>query len=206
MNFNFQSKACTTPNQSQKLIKLGLNEKTADCYNRKEEGYYINMIGKPSLKTDIPAWSSARLFEMIPKSFREDDRIFYLNIYTDADGYDFEYESNVVDYECDDYDEDTISLGYGYGYDVELYEALIETIEILIKRNHFPQEYLKKKKNNSVLYKFKCGDKVKNIKTNKEYTIVKVTDKTYMFNDNEYIFDDEDGFSHTDSDKFILIR
>ena len=31
-------------------------------------------------------------------------------------------------------------------------------------------------------------------------------DKTYMFNDNEYIFDDEDGFSHTDSDKFILIR
>lgn len=140
----FTSKPCTNKEQSQKLIDMGLNTKTADCYNRQEEHGWINMIGKTSLETDIPAWSSARLLEMIPKSFREDDKLFYLNIYTDADFYDFEYESNVVDYDYDDYadyDEHTISIGYGY--DAELYEALIETIQILIERGHFNKEFMK---------------------------------------------------------------
>lgn len=134
----FNSQICTTTAQSQRLLDLGLKSETADTYMIRPIDY---LVGEKH-RGHIPAWSSARLLEMIPKSFREDDKLFYLNIYTDADFYDFEYESNVIDYgDYDDYEEHTISIGYGY--DAELYEALIETIQILIQRGHFNKEYLK---------------------------------------------------------------
>lgn len=40
---------------------MGLKPETADCYNREEEFGFSNWIGKPSLPTDIPAWSLHRL-------------------------------------------------------------------------------------------------------------------------------------------------
>lgn len=40
---------------------MGLKPETADCYNREEEFGFSNCIGKPSLPTDIPAWSLHRL-------------------------------------------------------------------------------------------------------------------------------------------------
>ena len=60
----FNSQVCTSIEQSQRLLELGLNPETADCYNREEEYGFSNWIGKPSLATDIPAWSLHRLMEI----------------------------------------------------------------------------------------------------------------------------------------------
>ena len=57
----FNSQICTTKEQSQRLLELGLKPETADCYNREEDYGWSNWIGKPSLPTDIPAWSLHRL-------------------------------------------------------------------------------------------------------------------------------------------------
>ena len=61
----FNSQVCTTKEQSQRLLDLGLKPETADCYNREEDYGYSNWIGKPSLHSDIPAWSLHRLMEIL---------------------------------------------------------------------------------------------------------------------------------------------
>ena len=60
----FNSQVCTSIEQSKRLLELGLKPETADCYNREEEFGFSNWIGKPSLHSDIPAWSLHRLLEM----------------------------------------------------------------------------------------------------------------------------------------------
>lgn len=64
IKLKFNSQTCTTKEQSQRLLDLGLKPETADCYNREEEYGFSNWIGKPSLTTDIPAWSLHRLIEL----------------------------------------------------------------------------------------------------------------------------------------------
>ena len=61
----FNSQICTTKEQSQRLLELGLKPETADCYNREEDYGYSNWIGKPSLHSDVPAWSLHRLIELL---------------------------------------------------------------------------------------------------------------------------------------------
>ena len=60
----FNSQVCTTKEQSQHLLELGLKPDTADCYNREEDYCYSNWIGKPSLHSDVPAWSLHRLIDL----------------------------------------------------------------------------------------------------------------------------------------------
>lgn len=68
---NFTSQICTTVEQSQKLIEIGLNPKTADMVYRNEifdgKNYTIlSPINKmPPLSQDTPAWSLHRLIEII---------------------------------------------------------------------------------------------------------------------------------------------
>jgi hypothetical protein len=42
----FNSQVCTTKEQSQHLLELGLKPETADCYNREEDYGFSNWIGK----------------------------------------------------------------------------------------------------------------------------------------------------------------
>lgn len=56
----FKSQVCTTKDQSQRLLDLGLKPKTADMYIFDDEVY----IGKPNVD-DIPAWSLHRLLCML---------------------------------------------------------------------------------------------------------------------------------------------
>lgn len=63
-DLKLNSQVCTSVEQSKRLLKLGLKPETADCYNREEEYGFSNWIGKPSLTTDIPAWSLHRLIEL----------------------------------------------------------------------------------------------------------------------------------------------
>ena len=56
----FNSQVCTTKEQSQRLLELGLKPETADMYIFDDEVY----IGKPNVD-DLPAWSLHRLLCML---------------------------------------------------------------------------------------------------------------------------------------------
>lgn len=117
----FNSQVCTTKEQSQHLLDLGLKPETADmvyeyegtypydCNLRiLEDGDYIssNIITK-----DIPAWSLQRLFEMICN--KECDKYYYFDFSIDYDSM------------------------------ADVYNSIIEVIERHIKENRFNKKYLK---------------------------------------------------------------
>lgn len=67
----FNSQVCTTKEQSQRLLALGLKPETADMYHttfyRDNVGYEIIQVRNeklPLLSQYIPAWSLHRLIEM----------------------------------------------------------------------------------------------------------------------------------------------
>ena len=76
-NFNFTSQVCTNVEQSKRLLDLGLKSETADCYNREEEYGFSNWIGKPSLHSDVPAWSLHRLIEILDSPLIEFNVLSY---------------------------------------------------------------------------------------------------------------------------------
>ena len=110
----FNSQVCTAIKQSKKLLELGLKPETADCYNREEEYGFSNWIGKPSLLTDIPAWSLHRLIEIAEVSV-EVSGLFV-----------------------------RISSTYYYEEKDNVYDNLIDTISELINNEVFNKEYLNK--------------------------------------------------------------
>lgn len=87
-NFNFKSSVCTSREQIEKLLALGLKKETADCrhwaYTKDSKGNPIpkrNQRWFTRIGTDesaqicgfmdatfIPAWSLHRLIEMMPKT------------------------------------------------------------------------------------------------------------------------------------------
>ena len=68
--FNFNSAICTTREQSEKLIALGLKKETADMchmpFRTKVNGEALDYTEHCSLPhgKDIPAWSLGRLWEL----------------------------------------------------------------------------------------------------------------------------------------------
>lgn len=82
-SMKFNSQVCTTKEQSERLLKLGLNPKTADMYYFWVGGndYYLKVNVDNPLKynmdkTYIPAWSLHRLIDLcgaerMPISFRK---------------------------------------------------------------------------------------------------------------------------------------
>ena len=67
----FNSQICTTKEQSEKLLALGLKKETADMYYdyyKDRIGYTWYLTPKPATlgdKRSIPAWSLHRLLEMV---------------------------------------------------------------------------------------------------------------------------------------------
>ena len=79
------NKICTSIEQSQKLIELGINITTADMYYVKHslENYYspIPLIGKYSeIHNQIPAWSLSSLLILTPNEILINDEYYYLNL------------------------------------------------------------------------------------------------------------------------------
>ena len=63
-------KICTTVEQSKKLIELGLDIETSDMYWDFQETGYILIADELCYyhnDSEIPAWSLAALFELLPK-------------------------------------------------------------------------------------------------------------------------------------------
>lgn len=80
---------CTSQEQSQKLIELGIDVNTADMY------YDVNSYGiqsKPEVAVgkvwskDIPAWSLTALLKLMPPYLFEFERGIDLNIYPNLNG------------------------------------------------------------------------------------------------------------------------
>lgn len=63
----FNSQICTTKEQSQRLLELGLKPETADCFHWSYSGTnYIGSIdGEHLSEEDVPAWSLHRLIEIL---------------------------------------------------------------------------------------------------------------------------------------------
>lgn len=80
----FNSQVCTTKEQSQHLLELGLKPKTADMYHttfyRDNVGYEIIQVRNeklPLLSQEIPAWSLHRLIEILDSPLIEFNVLSY---------------------------------------------------------------------------------------------------------------------------------
>ena len=123
-NLKFNSAICTSREQSERLLALGLKKETADMYIFDDEVY----IGKPNID-DIPAWSLHRMVQMMPSAVYQGESIRYFMI------------------------EQGHNVGYWYfGEDEcefckiwsrkDLYNNIIDSIEWLIEKGYFNKEYL----------------------------------------------------------------
>ena len=92
--FNFKSSVCTSREQSERLLALGLKKETADCVLPKKDNLppLVITYDKASIYATIeiiPAWSLHRLIEMIKKS----DYLHYndmgcIKLYIEQDDFD----------------------------------------------------------------------------------------------------------------------
>ena len=82
-NFNFKSSVCTSREQSERLLALGLKKETADMtiHIKNDDGWYVtaepfyewedDMNTLSSLEETepiLPAWSLGRLIKLMPKT------------------------------------------------------------------------------------------------------------------------------------------
>lgn len=128
---NFNSQICTTREQSERLLTLGLKKETADMCHRTNgmDIYFITAVNPLHNPNDIPAWSLHRLIEMMPKTLVYEDKHFYLRI---------EIGDPMVGYFSPRF---VVPLEYFYGNDT-IYDDCISCIEWLIKEGYFNKEYL----------------------------------------------------------------
>ena len=146
----FKSQICTTREQSERLLSLGLKKETADmCYKvtthdwrgheipERDKHYSLcnwydelNIVsGFEQIKT-IPAWSLHRLIEMMPNNIHKYNDIADLSVSNELVQYRF-YD---VDYNHD--------VCLEHFNDGTLYDNIIDCIEWLIKEGYFNKEYL----------------------------------------------------------------
>lgn len=130
----FNSQICTTREQSERLLKLGLKKETADMaylwYGRAEDDTPL-LMDKPSIvyqgimtTHDLPAWSLARLVEMMPSLIWHREYQYSLNINDDGVIYD------------------RMGIAIVEFIDDNLFDNMIACIRWLIEKNHFNKEYL----------------------------------------------------------------
>ena len=111
--FKFNSQICTTREQSERLLALGLKKETADCcYYYYDGEYLIAFAEDANYPSDTPAWSLHRLIEMCNIVIR------------------------VLRHRV------SLSSGKGFSTEETLYDNLIDCIEWLIKEGYFNKEYL----------------------------------------------------------------
>lgn len=83
-----ENKICTSLEQSQKLIELGIDRKTSDMFYWYGEKNVIRIGGKEKQSGyfDIPAWSLTALLKLMPPYLFEFERGIDLNIYPNLNG------------------------------------------------------------------------------------------------------------------------
>lgn len=126
----FNSQICTTKEQSERLLALGLKKETADMYHYvTSNGTGISAMDDNFLPhMDTLAWSLHRLIEMMPQWIHTIDGSFKLTI----------DQGKLVCYREISDEVQTFVFGH-----TSLYDSIIDTIEKLIKEGYFITEYLK---------------------------------------------------------------
>ena len=131
---NFTSQICTTKEQSERLLALGLKKETADCIwcevrtLSKDNPIQWHLLPEYIDKYDekhIPAWSLHRLIEMMPDEIFYEDSTLILGVFGDG-----------VYYADNEYGEVFKS------FDDNLYNCIIKCIDWLIIEGYFNKEYL----------------------------------------------------------------
>ena len=125
--FNFKSQVCTSREQSERLLALGLKKATADCVwiEMSKDDWRIDANDWKEYYSIIeegiaPAWSLDRLMELVPHRYGE---------YCDyANNYMYYYNIPL----------DVVKQFVGE----TKYEYLIDGIEWLIKEGYFNKNYL----------------------------------------------------------------
>lgn len=126
----FNSQICTTKEQSECLLALGLKKETADCricpLITDPNQYFITDMGiQPLDEDETPAWSLHRLMEMMPNVITHDDHSLILGVNASCVYYaDGEYAETFEAFEGN------------------LYNYVHKCIEWLIKVGYFNKEYL----------------------------------------------------------------
>ena len=127
----FTSQICTTKEQSERLLTLGLKKETADMHHYKWSEGYWDIQACPVRGSEscyIPAWSLHRLIEIMPNEIVVDDEYPLI----------FCISHNTVYYADNEYAE------VFKAFDGDLYQQIINCIEWLIKEGYFNEEYLEK--------------------------------------------------------------
>jgi len=122
--FNFNSQICTTREQSERLLALGLKKETADMHHyRYSEGYWYIQACPPrgDSSSFIPAWSLHRLLSMLPN---DAPKIYWI---LDGASITIEFEDGDSDF---------------FPHKGDIYEGVVKIIEWLIKEGYFNKEYL----------------------------------------------------------------
>lgn len=125
----FNSQICTTKEQSERLLALGLKAETADMHHYKWSEGYWDIYACPVRGSEpyyIPAWSLHRLIEMMPTVITHDDYSLILGI-----------NATCVYYADDEYAESFKA------FEGNLYDCVVKCIEWLIKEGYFNKDYLK---------------------------------------------------------------
>ena len=127
--FNFKSAICTSREQSERLLALGLKKETADMVHFFSQSLAQDWTIVPLADgetaryiqgLEIPAWSLHRLIEMIQEVCPQIVIIYHR----------IDIRSNVK------------RIAYSFDVCVNLYDNLIDCIEWLIKEGYFNKEYL----------------------------------------------------------------
>ena len=133
----FNSQICTTREQGERLLALGLKKETADMVwthayystwaaTAKENPLYFHEADEDT----IPAWSLHRLIEMMRMTLAE-DRVYH-------EYWDLNVTPIAVIYRNQDEPSEWIGECMGQG----MYNNIIDCIEWLIKEGYFNKKYL----------------------------------------------------------------
>lgn len=134
----FNSQICTTMEQSERLLALGLKAETADMRHILFEGdsepciraMHWNSICTPC-QNNFPAWSLHRLIEMMPNNIRVYDSIASLIV-----------SNEKVQYYLHDVEYSDYLTSAGRWKSGNIYDNIIDCIGWLIIEGYFNKEYL----------------------------------------------------------------
>ena len=127
--FNFKSAICTSREQSEKLLALGLKKETADmCWTIDERDNIVISLIDEAVEYIELAWSLGRLIkDLMPQSIGH----LELAVGSDYAGY---YEDR-----C----ESESGMWWEYSSETsDMFDNIISTIEWLIKEGYFNKKYL----------------------------------------------------------------
>ena len=136
-NLKFNSAICTSREQSERLLALGLKKETADCcWVVDERGNITISLIDDAVEYIEPAWSLGRLIEMMPSPIPISEYIPTFHHYAYLD-----LSKVSAHYYWEDYDgaERALASFCGNGF----FAAVVDATEWLIEEGYFPKEYLK---------------------------------------------------------------